>query len=59
MPVILLCLLGVFAVALPAMAQDAPTDSRAALIAALERLMMTGEPHDTTFDDGQLLQLSI
>ena len=59
MPTIVVCLLGALAVAVPAVAQEAPTDSRAALIAALERLMMTGEPHQTSLDDGQLLQLSI
>jgi hypothetical protein len=32
---------------------------RSALIAALERLMATGEPHHTTHDDGQLLQLAV
>jgi hypothetical protein len=57
MRAILLCVLGILGVAVPP--QDPPTESRAALIAALERLMITGEPHDTSLDDGQLLQLSV
>jgi hypothetical protein len=32
---------------------------RATLIAALERLMLTGEPSDTSHDDGQLLQWGV
>ena len=59
MPTILVCVLGALAVSAPVVAQDPPSDSRAALIAALERLMTTGEPHQTSLDDGQLLQLSI
>jgi hypothetical protein len=59
MPTILVCLLGALAVAALPTAQAARTESRAALIAALERLMVTGEPPQTSFDDGQLLQLSI
>jgi hypothetical protein len=59
MPTILVCLLGALAVAWSAVPQDAPTDSRAALITSLERLMLTGEPHQTSSDEGQLLQLSI
>jgi hypothetical protein len=54
----LVCVLGALLVALPAAAQEA-MESRAGLIRALERLMKTGEPHQTSLADGQLLQLSI
>ena len=54
-----MCFLGALAVAANAATQDAPVDSRAVLMAALERLMITGEPHQTSLDEGQLLQLSI
>jgi hypothetical protein len=43
----------------PAAGQGASPDSRAKLIATLERLMTTGEPHQTSIDDGQLLQLAV
>jgi hypothetical protein len=33
--------------------------NRATLVAALERLMLTGEPFDTSHDDGQLLEWAV
>lgn len=59
MPSVFVCLLCTLVVAVPAAGQDVPTGSRARLITALERLMMTGEPHQTSVDDGQLLQLAV
>ena len=59
MPAVFVCLLCTLVVAVPAAGQDVPTGSRARLITALERLMMTGEPHQTSVDDGQLLQLAV
>jgi hypothetical protein len=56
---LVVCLLCALLVAAPAAGQDASTGSRARLIAALERLMATGEPHQTSVDDGQLLQLAV
>jgi hypothetical protein len=38
---------------------DGQAPDRSALIAALERLMATGEPQHTTHDDGQRLQLAL
>lgn len=54
----LVCVLGALVVTVPAAAQEV-TESRAGLIAALEWLMLTGEPHQTSLDDGQLLLLAI
>ena len=56
---IFVCFLGALAFAVPAVAQETPTDSRTGLIAALEKLMMVGEPRLTSLDDGQLLQLDV
>ena len=59
MPNALVCLVFALAVAGPGAGQESAAGSRERLIAALERLMMTGEPNQTSVDDGQLLQLAV
>jgi len=56
---IVLTCLGVFLASSPGWAQDPAGSERARVVAALERLLMTGEPRHTSHDEGQWLQAAV
>jgi hypothetical protein len=59
MRLVALTCVGLVLASTPVWAQDSAASERARIVAALERLMTTGEPRHTSHDEGQWLQAAV